>query len=291
MSADRPATIVTGATGHLGRLVVEGLLERGVAASSIVATGRSIDKLDDLAERGVVVRRVDFEDPDTLEGAFTAGDRVLLVSGSEVGKRVPQHRAVIDAAVAADVAQLVYTSIPKADTTPMQLAAEHRLTEEVIAASGIPATILRNSWYLEGYASQVPTYLEHGVVGSAGDGRISGATRADFAEATAVVLAAPVADHVGRTYELGGDESFTLTDLAAAVSEATGRDVAYVEVPADQHQAILAAAGLPEPFPAIIADVDQAIRAGALEVEGHDLSTLLGRPTTTLAEALAAVDV
>ena len=283
-----PSIVVTGATGHLGHQVVLDLLDRGVPASDIVATGRSLDKVDDLAQRGVGVRRIDFDDPETLKVAFGAGDRVLLVSGSEVGKRGPQHQAVIDAAVAAGVAQLVYTSIPKADTTPMQLAAEHRVTEEAIATSGLPATILRNSWYLEGYASQVPTYLEHGVVGSAGDGRVSGASRADFAEAAAVVLADPVADHVGRTYELGGDESFTLADLAAAVSSATGQDVAYVEVPADQHQAILAAAGLPEPMPAIIADVDQAIRTGALEVEGHDLSTLLGRPTTTLAEVLAA---
>lgn len=284
----QPATIVTGATGGLGRLVVEDLLARGVPAGEIIATGRSIEKIDDLAARGVTVRRLDFDDPEALKDAFVAGDRVLLVSGSEVGKRVPQHQAVIDAAVAADVAQLVYTSIPKADTTTMQLAAEHRLTEEAIVASGVPATILRNSWYLEGYASQVPTYLEHGVLGSAGDGRVSGATRADFAEAAAVVLAAPAADHLGRTYELGGDESFTLADLAAAVSAATGQDVAYVEVPADQQLAILEAAGLPEPFPAIMVDVDHHIREGALEVAGHDLSTLLGRPTTTLAEALAA---
>jgi NAD(P)H dehydrogenase (quinone) len=282
------STVVTGATGQLGRLVVEDLLERGIPASEIVATGRAVERLDDLAARGVTVRRLDFDDAQTLEGAFAAGDRVLLVSGSAVGQRVPQHQAVIDAAVAADVVQLVYTSAPKADTTPMQLATEHRLTEEAIAASGLPATVLRNGWYLEGYTDQLPTYLEHGVVGSAGDGRISGATRADLAEAAAVVLAAPIADHVGRTYELGGDEAFTLAELADAVSAATGRKVAYAEVPAEQHLAILTAAGLPEPFPAILVDVDQATRAGALEVQGSDLSTLLGRPTTTLAEALAA---
>jgi NAD(P)H dehydrogenase (quinone) len=288
MSAREPVTIVTGATGHLGRLVVEDLLERGVPAAGIIATGRSTEKLDDLAARGVTVGRIDFDDPATLDGAFAAGDRVLLVSGSEVGQRVPQHRAVIDAAAAAGVAQLVYTSIPKAATTPMLLAQEHRQTEEAIAASGLPATILRNSWYLEGYAGQVPTYLEHGaILGSAGDGRISGATRADFAEAAAVVLAAPVEDHVGRTYELGGDTAFTMAELAAAVSEATGQRVVYRDVPADEHLAALTAAGLPEPFPAILVDVDQATAGGALEVEGHDLSTLLGRPTTTLAEALA----
>lgn len=283
------STVVTGATGHLGRLTVESLLARGVPASELVATGRAVEKLDDLAARGLAVRRIDFDDPATLDGAFAAGDRVLLVSGSEVGKRAPQHQAVVDAAAAAGVAQLVYTSIPKADTTPMQLAVEHRLTEEAIAAAGLPATILRNSWYLEGYASQVPTYLEHGaIIGSAGEGRISGATRVDFAEAAAAVLAAPVADHVGQTYELGGDTAFTMAELAAAVSEATGQTVIYRDVPPDEHLAVLTAAGLPEPFPAILVDVDQATAGGALEVQGHDLHTLLGRPPTTLAETLAS---
>lgn len=282
------STVVTGATGQLGRLVVEDLLERGIPASEIIATGRAVERLDDLAARGVTVRRLDFDDAQTLEGAFAAGDRVLLVSGSAVGERVPQHQAVIDAAVAADVAQLVYTSAPKADTSPMQLATEHRLTEEAIAASGLPATVLRNGWYLEGYAGQIPTYLEHGaILGSAGDGRISGATRSDLAEAAAVVLTAPAADHVGRTYELGGDASFTMAELAAAVSEATGQTVVYRDVSAEEHLAALTAAGLPEPYPAVLVDVDQATASGALEVEGHDLSTLLGRPTTTLAAALA----
>ncbi|HWJ63987.1 MAG TPA: SDR family oxidoreductase [Acidimicrobiales bacterium] len=282
------STVVTGATGHLGRLVVEDLLDRGVPASDVVATGRSIEKLDDLAARGVTVRRVDFDDPATLDGAFAAGDRVLLVSGSELGRRVPQHRAVIDAAAAAGVAQLVYTSAPKASTTPMQLATEHRLTEEAVAASGLPATILRNDWYLEGYAGLVPTYLEHGaILGSAGDGRVSGATRSDLAEAAAVVLSAPVEDHVGRTYELGGDESFSFAELAAAVSEATGQTVVYADVPPEEHRAALVAGGVPEAFVDVLVDVDQATKQGALELEGHDLSTLLGRPTKTLAEVLA----
>ncbi|MGE0309315.1 MAG: NAD(P)H-binding protein, partial [Acidimicrobiia bacterium] len=207
--------VVIGATGHLGRLVVEALLDSGVVADQIVATGRSIDKLADLAERGVAVRRLDFDDPTTLEGVFSAGDRVLLVSGSDIGRRPAQHGAVINAAVAADVAQLVYTSGPKAPTNPMKLMTDHRLTEEAIEASGVPATILRNGWYFENYTAQLGTYLEHGaILGCAGDARISAAARADFAAAAAAVLTGPLADQVGRVYELGGDTTMTLTDLA-----------------------------------------------------------------------------
>jgi NAD(P)H dehydrogenase (quinone) len=289
VSVNEPVTVVTGATGQLGRLVVEDLLERGVPASQIVATGRSIDKLDDLAARGVTVKRVDFDDPETLKGAFGAGDQVLLVSGSEPGKRVAQHQAVIDAAVAADVAQLVYTSAPKATTTPMKLAEEHRLTEEAISASGVPATILRNGWYFENYLGQLDTYREHGaILGSAGDGRISGAARADFAAAAAAVLTAAPADHVGQVYELGGDASFTLADLAAALTEATGTPIAYADVPPADQLAALVGAGVPEFFAEILVDVDQCTAGGALEVEGSDLRTLIGRPTTTLAEAVAS---
>jgi NAD(P)H dehydrogenase (quinone) len=281
------STIVTGATGHLGRLVVEDLLERGIPADSIVATGRNVAAISDLADLGVAVRRLDFDDPETLEGALSAGDRVLLVSGSEPGRRLPQHQAVIDAAAAADVAQLVYTSAPKATTTPMKLATEHRLTEEAIAASGLPATILRNGWYFENYLGRLDTYVEQGaILGSAGDGRISAVARADLAVATGAVLAAPVADHVGRTYELGGDTSFTLTELAAALSESTGHTIAYADVSATEHLAALVGAGLPAPLAEIMVDVDQATAGGALEIDGHDLRTLLGRPTTTLAEAL-----
>lgn len=288
MSVHEPAIVVTGATGHLGRLVVEDLLERGVPASTVVATGRSTEKLEDLAARGVTVRRLDFDDTEALKDAFGPGDRVLLVSGSEPGKRVGQHQAVIDAAVAADVAQLVYTSAPKATTTPMKLAEEHRLTEEAIAASGAPATILRNGWYFENYLGQLDTYLEHGaILGSAGEGRISGAARADFAAAAAAVLTADPADHVGRVYELGGDTSFTLAELAAALTASTGTPIAYADVPPAEQLAVLVAAGVPQPFAETLVDVDQCAIGGALEVEGSDLSTLIGRPTTTLAEAVA----
>jgi NAD(P)H dehydrogenase (quinone) len=288
-SSSNGSVVITGATGHLGRLVVEDLLGSGVDPERIVATGRSIDKLADLAERGVVVRRLDFDDPETLNGALSAGDRVLLVSGSEIGNRPAQHQAVIDAAVAADVAQLAYTSGPKARTNPMKLMTDHRLTEEAIEASGVPATILRNGWYFENYTDQLGTYLEHGaILGSAGDARISAAARVDFAAAAAVVLTGPVDDHVGRVYELGGDTTVTLTDLAAAITAATGQTVVYADMSAADHFAALLGAGLPEAFAEILVDVDQSAAGGALEVEGHELSALIGRPTTSLIDAVAA---
>ena len=281
--------VIVGATGHLGRLVVEDLLASGVSADKIIATGRSTDKLADLAERGVVVRRLDFDDPETLKGVFSVGDRVLLVSGSEIGNRPAQHQAVIDAAVAAEVAQLAYTSGPKARTNPMKLMTDHRLTEEAIEASGVPATILRNGWYFENYTAQLGTYLQHGaILGSAGDARISAAARADFAAAAAAVLTGPVADHQGRIYELGGDTTITLTDLAAAITTATGQAVVYADVPAADHLAALQGAGVPEAFAEILVDIDQSAAGGALEVEGHELSTLIGRPTTSLADAVTA---
>ena len=281
--------VVTGATGHLGRLVVEDLLERGIPAADIVAAGRATERLADLAERGVTVRRVDFDDVASLQGAFGAGDQLLLVSGSELGRRVPQHQAVIDAAAAAGVALLVYTSAPRADSSPMQLVAEHRATETAIAASGVPAVVLRNDWYFENYLDQLDTYFEHGaILGSAGDGRISAASRSDYAEAAAVVLAAPPAEHMGRTYELAGDESFTLGQLAAAITEASGVAVVYADVPPAEHLAALVDAGVPEPVAAVLVDVDQSTAHGALLVETGDLSSLTGHPTTSLGDALKA---
>lgn len=280
------SVIVTGATGHLGRLVVEDLLARGVAADEIVATGRSVDSLAVLEARGVRVRRVDFDDPTTLEGVFQNGDRVLLVSGSEIGQRVRQHQAVIDAAVAGQVEVLVYTSGPRATTSPMVLMAEHRQTEEAILASGVPAVVLRNSWYFENYTGQLDTYLEHGaILGSAGEGRISGAARSDYAEAAASVLVDPK-PHIGQIYELGGDSAFTLTELAAAVTEATGQTVVYADVPATEHRAALIGAGFPEPVADVFVDVDQTTRDGALRVDTGDLRRLIGHPTTPLADAL-----
>jgi NAD(P)H dehydrogenase (quinone) len=278
--------VVTGATGHLGRLIVENLLERGVPAADIVAAGRTVTKIKDLADRGVQVRAVDYADPGTLAGLFQPGDKVALVSGSEVGQRVRQHQNVIDAAARARVGLLGYTSIANAGTTTMRLAEEHQATESAVQASGVPFVFLRNGWYTENYTRQLGTILEHGaVVGSAGDGRVSAASRADYAAAAAAVLAG--AGHEGRAYELGGDPAFTLAALAAEIGAQTGRDIAYRDLPQADYVQVLVGAGVPGPMAEILADSDRGIARGELFVAGDDLRRLTGRPSTTLHDAVA----
>ena len=279
--------LVTGASGHLGRLVVESLLDGGTPASDIVATARKPEALADLAERGVEVRRADYADPTSLDAAFAGIDRLLLVSSSEVGQRVAQHANVIDAAKRAGVGFVAYTSITRAATSDLALAAEHRATEELLAASGLPHALLRNSWYIENYTGQLPTVQEHGaVLGAAGDGRVSAATRADYAAAAAAVLAGD--GHDGSVYELGADEAFSLAEYAAAVSRVTGREVAYRDLSVEDYTSALVTAGLPEPYAAVLADSDRGIAAGALFTDTGDLSRLAGRPTTGVEDAVRA---
>lgn len=273
--------VVTGATGQLGRLVVEALLNREVQPSDIVATGRDVARIADLAERGVQVLPVDYNDVDSLVTAFAGAEKVLLISGSEVGHRVEQHRNAIEAAKQAGVRLIAYTSVANADTTGMQLAVEHQATEEALRESGVPFALLRNSWYLENYTGQLPVYLQHGaVLGSAGEGRVSAATRADYAEAAAAVLLQD--DQAGKVYELGGDEAFTLSELAEEISEASGRPVKYQDLPFEQYTKVLTEAGLPEPYAAILADSDLGIARGDLLVSSGDLSRLIGRPATSM---------
>ena len=277
--------VVTGATGHLGRLVVEALLARGVPAGQIVATGRRIEALADLQDRGVTVRRADFSDPASLSTAFAGAEKLLLVSSSEVGQRLPQHRNAIAAAKDAGVRLIGYTSITRADTSTLMLAPEHKATEEALAESGVPYVVLRNGWYTENYTGQLDTYLQHGIVGAAGTGRVSAATRADFAAAAATVL---VEDgHEGAVYELGG-EAFTMAELAATVSSATGQDVTYTDLPVEQYAQVLVGAGLPEQVAAAFADGDRGVADGELYVEVTDLEELIGRAPTPLADAVAA---
>ncbi|TFV93010.1 SDR family oxidoreductase [Blastococcus sp. CT_GayMR20] len=277
--------IVTGATGHLGRLAVEGLLARGVPAEQIVATGRRIDTLTDLQQRGVTVRRADYTDPASLRAAFAGAKQVLLVSSSEVGQRLPQHRNAITAAKDTGVGLIAYTSLTRADTSTLLLADEHRGTEQALAESGVPHVLLRNGWYTDNYTDQLPTYLQHGIVGSAGTGQVSAATRADYAEAAAAVLTTD--GHEGAVYELGG-EPFAMPELAAAVSAATGQDVTYTDVPVEQYTRILVDAGLPEPVAAVYADGDRGAADGELYVEGNDLDKLIGRAPTSLTDAVTA---
>jgi NAD(P)H dehydrogenase (quinone) len=276
--------VVTGATGHLGHLIVESLLERGLPATDITAGGRSLERLADLQARGVHAARIDYTDTSSLDAAFAGADVVVLVSSSAVGERFAQHSNAIAAAVRAGVSRIVYTSIPRATETSMLLAAEHAATEQAIVASGLKYTFVRNAWYTENYTAQLPGYLEHGIVGAAGDGRVSVAPRRDYAEAAAVV--ASTDGHVGAVYELGGD-SITLAELAALVTDATGTDVRYTDVTEDQLAQILVdAAGFPAPVAAVYADVDSHIGTGDLHVTSGDLELLIGHAPTSAARAI-----
>jgi NAD(P)H dehydrogenase (quinone) len=278
--------VITGATGHLGRLVVQELLRRGVPAGDITATGRDITKVKDLADRGVRVLAIDYDDPASLDAAFRGADRILLVSASEPGRRAEQHENAIDAAAQAGAGLLAYTSIANAGTTTMRLAAEHQATEAALRASGLTYVLLRNSWYVENYTAQVPAILQRGsLAGSAGDGRVSAATRADYAAAAAAVLTGD--GHEGRAYELGGDEAFTLAELAAEIGAQAGQPVGYLDLPEDEYARLLTSAGLPEAGAVIMADADRGLARGDLFVDSGHLRQLIGRPTTTLREAVA----
>ncbi|MGY1704594.1 SDR family oxidoreductase [Geodermatophilus sp. SYSU D00697] len=279
------SVVVTGATGSLGRLVVEELLTRGVAPGDVVAGGRAVERLADLADRGVRTARIDYDDPATLDAVLSAGDVLLLVSGSVPGVRVAQHRAVVDAAVRAGIARIAYTSILGADDSPLSLAPDHQATERMIRDSGLPFTLLRNGWYTENHASGLTQAKGTGVVtGSAGDGRVASATRADYAAATAAVLTAEGAENA--VHELSGDTAWGFDDLAAAYGELLGREVTYQRLTPEEHQAALEAAGLDAGTAGFVVALDGGIRAGALARTTGDLSRLAGRPTTPLLEGL-----
>ena len=276
--------LVTGATGNLGRLIIASLLERGADPQSIVAGARDTAKAADL---GVRVAHLDYTDPASIASALEGVDTVILVSGSEVGQRVPQHRAVIDAAKAAGVSKFVYTSAPKATTSDLILAPEHKATEELIAAAGLPAVILRNNWYTENYVADLARAAETGVLAAGtGEGRVASASRKDFAEAAAVVALED--GHVGEVYELGGDVAWDYNDLAAAIAEVTGREVAFVALDHDDQVAALREAGLDEGTAGFVAALDAGIKDGALADTDGTLARLIGRPTIPLVEGLRA---
>jgi NAD(P)H dehydrogenase (quinone) len=279
--------VVTGATGKLGRLVIESLLKE-MPASSIAAAVRNRDRAGDLVARGMQVRVADYNQPEAWDAVLKGAEKVLLISSSEVGQRVRQHCSVIDAARRAGVKLLAYTSILRADKSPMSLAAEHKETEVFIRAAGIPYAFLRNGWYTENYTAGMPDVLAHGAVyGCAGNGRIASAARADYAEAAAKVLTAE--DQAGRIYELAGDTAFTLAELAAEISRQSGRSIGYVNLTESEYRSVLVKAGLPDTIAALFADSDTGISKGALFDESHQLSRLINRPTTSLAASVAAM--
>ncbi|AXS41440.1 SDR family oxidoreductase [Breoghania sp. L-A4] len=277
---------VTGATGQLGRHVIEELLQR-MPAGDIVAAVRDPAKAADLAARGVVVREADYSRPETLRPALRGADKLLLISSSEVGQRASQHRAVIDAALAENIGLVAYTSVLHADTSLLTLAIEHRDTEAALRDSGLPHVLLRNGWYTENYLAALPAVLLHGaVIGAAGEGRIASAARQDYARAAATVLTSPE-QQAGRVYELAGDDSYTLADLAAEIAAQSRKPIVYMDLSESDYTAALVSAGVPAAFAVILAQSDVSASQGALFDDSRAMSTLIGAATTPLATSVA----
>ena len=278
--------VITGASGQLGRLVIQSLLTK-VPANRIVAAVRNPEKASDLAALGVQVRRADYTDSASLDAAFQGAEKVLLISSSEVGQRLAQHRNAIDAAKRAGVALLAYTSLLHADTSPLGLAGEHVATEAWLKQSGVPFVLLRNGWYTENYLASIPPALQHGAfIGSAGEGRIASAARADYAEAAAIALTRP--EQSGKVYELAGDDAYTLAGFAAELSRQSGKAIPYVDMPENEYKSALIGAGLPEAIAGLLADSDSGASRGGLFDDTRQLSALIGRPTTPLAVSMRA---
>ncbi len=278
--------LVTGASGQLGQLVIAHL-QTLVAKEDIVALVRTDEQSAAYTAQGIETRLGDYDKPDTLTAAFDGIDRLLLISSSMIGQRLSQHSNVISAAKETGVSFIAYTSLLRAGTTPMALAEEHKATEEILASSGIAHTILRNGWYSENITMGVQQDITLGQhFGAAEDGKFSTASRQDYAEAAAIVLKG---GHDGEVLELAGDDAFTLSDFAALVTEASGKPVSYTNMPKDAFTAALVGAGLPEGFAAILADSDANAANGHLFNDSKTLSSLIGRPTTPLAETLKTV--
>lgn len=278
---------ITGATGLLGQHVIENLLQT-VPANQIVAFARDVKKGSSLSQKGVLVRQADCNDKASLITALQGVDKLLLISSSEVGKRTIQHRNVIEAAKSADVQFIAYTSILHADRSPLSLHVEHVETEKMLADSGISYTLLRNGWYTENYLASVPAAIEHGVfLGAAGDGKIASATRADYALAAARVISEE--GHIGKVYELAGDEAWTLEQLAKELTKQSGKQVIYNNLSQADFVAALKTAGLPDKLSNMLADSDIGASKGGLFDDSHTLSKLIGRRTTTLAESIKAM--
>ncbi|MDR0165265.1 SDR family oxidoreductase [Enterobacter ludwigii] len=278
---------ITGATGQLGQLVIEQLLNT-VPANQIVAIVRNPAKAEALSQQGITVRQGDYADESTMTSALKGIDKLLLISSSEVGQRATQHQNVINAAKVAGVKFIAYTSLLHADKSPLGLHVEHVATEKALAESGIPYALLRNGWYTENYLASAPPALEHGVfIGAAGEGKIASATRADYAAAAAKVISGD--GHAGNVYELAGDHAWTLSELAAELSKQSGKNVAYQNMSEADFAAALKGVGLPAGLADMLADSDVGASKGGLFDDSHTLSKLIGRPTTPLSESIKAI--
>ncbi|GAA4913469.1 NAD(P)H dehydrogenase (quinone) [Actinomycetospora succinea] len=278
---------VTGASGHLGRLAVDALLRRGVPARNVFALVRRPDKAGDLADLGVGVREADYDRPETLDAALEGIERLLLVSSPTVGHRVEQHTNVLRAADAADVGFVVYTSVLHADETELALAPEHAATEDALQGSGLPFAVARNGWYTENYTGRLDEYLARGeIVGAAGDGRVSAATRADYAEAAVSLLTGDIADQQGY-WELGGP-AFSMADLAATITEVTGTQVTYRDLAPAEFTDVLRSAGMDEDTARFVTALEESTAKGELETDSPALENLLGRAPTSLEDAVRA---
>lgn len=273
---------VTGATGQLGTLVIEELKKR-ISHDEIVALVRSPEKA---SKMGVETRKFDYSNRDGLTDALKGIDRLLLISSNEIGQRAKQHLNVIEAAWKNGVKWIVYTSLLHADSSSLSLAPEHYATEKTIIESGIEYTILRNGWYTENYTNTIRGAVEGGAyIGSASNGRISSAARADYAEAAAVVITA--VNHKGKIYELAGDESYTLHDLAAVISKQTGKKIPYKNLAEGEYIEALKSFDVPGPLAEAIAGWDISASNDDLYDNSRQLSLLIGRPTTPLSETVS----
>ncbi|TGS14404.1 SDR family oxidoreductase [Mesorhizobium sp. M2E.F.Ca.ET.209.01.1.1] len=279
--------LVTGATGQLGELVIDALLGR-LSADRIVAATRSPLSIEAqrLRSKGVDVRVVDYREPELVAAAFEGMERLLLISGTDAHARVQQHRNAITAAEQAGIELIVYTSVLRAPESALAVAQDHRQTEADLVASRVPHAILRNGWYTENYLASLRSALDRGVLfGCARDGRICSAARADYAEAAAIVLSTD--DHVGRVYELAGDEAFTLDELASQAASISGQPIVYRDLSPSEYRDKLRAAGLRDELADLLVDSDACAAKGALEDCSRQLSVLIGRPTRPLGEVLA----
>ncbi|MDF2389207.1 SDR family oxidoreductase [Nostoc ellipsosporum NOK] len=284
--------LVTGASGKLGRAVVNHLLDTfNVPAERIIATTRTPANLGDLAARGVTVRQADFDDAASMAKAFKGADRLLVISTDELaiqGKRREQQVAAVTAASKAGVAHLLYTSLPNPEPgSAVLFAPDHYDTEQAIKASGVPYTIFRNGWYAENLFMSAPQILASGRwYSSAGEGRISYCARDDMAAAIAGGLASGASE--SKTYTLTGPQAYTTAEVAALITEVTGKPIEVVQLSDEALTEGIKAAGLPEPIARVLVSFDTAARAGDLGMVTDAVEKLSGRKPTTLKQFLEA---